>query len=110
LTIADLKDLQVEMDVSEADIAKVQLQQPVKVVPDAYADHSYEGVVDYVGSAADRQKATVKVKVRVLGPDQFLRPNPGAKVTFYPRNAQMPRESEAPIRIPKSALFTREGR
>jgi HlyD family secretion protein len=109
LTIADLKDLQVEMDVSEADIAKVQLQQPVRVVPDAYADHSYEGVVDYVGSAADRQKATVKVKVRVLGPDQFLRPNLGAKVTFYPRDAEMPREKETAVRIPKAALFTRDG-
>jgi len=109
LTIADLKDLQVEMDVSEADIAKVQLQQPVKVVPDAYSDHSYEGIVDYVGSAADRQKATVKVKVRVLKPDQFLRPNLGAKVTFYPRDTKVSREPEARIRIPKAALFTRDG-
>jgi HlyD family secretion protein len=109
LTIADLKDLQVEMDVSEADIAKVQLQQPVRVVPDAYADHAYEGVVDYVGSAADRQKATVKVKVRVLGPDGFLRPNLGAKVTFYPRDAQVSKEPVAAIRIPKAALFTRDG-
>jgi HlyD family secretion protein len=108
LTIADLKDLQVEMDISEADISKIRLQQPVRVVPDAYGDRSYEGFVDYVGSAADRQKATVKVKVKIKAADQFLRPNMGTKVAFYPVDAKIP-QSEVSIKIPKAAVINRDG-
>ena len=84
VSIADLSDLQVELDITEADFGKVQLNQPTAIVSDAYPDHQYKGVVEYIASVADRQKASIQVKVRVLNPDSFLRPDMTARVIFYP--------------------------
>ncbi|RMG49021.1 MAG: efflux RND transporter periplasmic adaptor subunit [Acidobacteria bacterium] len=109
VTIADLSDLQVELDITEADIAKVQLDQPVVITPDAYPNRHYRGVVEYIASVADRQKATIKVKVKVLNPDEFLRPDMGAKVTFYEKGAKVvPRA--ATVMVPRAAVVTRNGR
>lgn len=105
-TIADMTDLQVELDISEADISKVVVNQPVAMTPDAYANHKYDGVVEYIASTADKQKATVKVKVRVINPDLNLRPGMGAKVTIYPTNTSIP-QTASTISLPKAALFTR---
>jgi HlyD family secretion protein len=103
VAMADLKDLQVEMDISEADIAKVQLDQPTAITPDAYADRHYKGIVEYIASVADRQKATIKVKVKVLDPDEFLRPDMGAKVTFYEKGSDVPKERGV-VMVPQSAV------
>jgi HlyD family secretion protein len=109
LTIADLTDLQVEIDITESDIAKVRLQQPATVVLDAYPDRRYQAVVEYIASTADRQKATVRVKVKVLNPDEYMRPDLGAKVTFYQLGAAVTGQEEI-VRIPKSAVQNHDGR
>jgi HlyD family secretion protein len=90
VNMADLKDLQVELDVAEADIAKVEREQPVSIRPDAYPDREYRGRVEFISSVGDRQKATVKVKVTILAPDGLLRPEMGAKVSFYPQSGRAP--------------------
>lgn len=109
LSIADTQDLQIEADVSESDIAKVEIGQPVTMTPDAYSDRQYKGVVEYIASTGDRQKATVKVKVKVLDPDKFLRPNIGAKVTFYKIGAEV-REGTAHLIVPAEAVTVQNGR
>jgi HlyD family secretion protein len=108
VAVADLKDLQVEMDITEADIAKVALDQPVTIAPDAYADRQYRGVVEYIASVADRQKATIKVKGKVLEPDEYLRPDMGAKVTFYEKGTTAPLERVVVV-VPRSALAEQGG-
>lgn len=109
VSIADVNDLQVEMDITEADIAKVELNQPTIITPDAYSDRHYRGVVEYIAAVADRQKATIEVKVKVLDPDRFLRPDMGAKVTFYHKGAEAPKEMGA-IMVPKAAVVNQGGR
>ena len=109
VSIADLRDLQVEMDISEADIAKAQLNQPTTITPDAYQDRRYDGVVEYIADVADRQKATIQVKVKVLNPDKFLRPDMGAKVTFYEMGTAVPQQ-RASVLVPKSAVVNQGGR
>jgi HlyD family secretion protein len=109
VAVADLKDLQVELDISEADIAKVRLDQPTMVVPDAYTDRRYNGVAEYIASVADRQKATIKVKVKVLDPDDYLRPDMGAKVTFYEKGSAVPKEISV-VTVPKSAVVRQDDR
>jgi HlyD family secretion protein len=84
VSIADLSDLQIELDITEADFGKVQLNQPAEIISDAYPDHQYKGVVEYIASVADRQKASIQVKVKVLNPDSILRPDMTARVVFYP--------------------------
>jgi HlyD family secretion protein len=109
VAVGDLNDLQVEMDISEADIAKVQLGQTATIIPDAYAERRYNGLVEYIASVADRQKATIKVKVRVQDPNEFLRPDMGVKVTCYAAG-QSPPESQSALMLPGSAVVERQGR
>lgn len=108
-TIADMTDLQLELDISEADIAKVAVGQPVSMTPDAYPDRHYDGSVEYIASTADRQKATIKVKVRVANPDEYLRPGMGAKATVYPENAGAPQQPPA-VLVPREAVADEGGR
>jgi HlyD family secretion protein len=89
VSMADLKDLRVELDVSQNDVAKVKLDQPCRIVTDAYPDKSYRGVVHLISPEANRQKATVQVRVRVLEPDELLKPDMNATVHFLaPRRAE----------------------
>jgi HlyD family secretion protein len=80
--LADLKDLQVEIDLNESDVAKVSLGQKCKVSPEAYPDRSYAGYVAEKSPEANRQKGTLQVKVQIVDPDTYLTPELNAKVDF----------------------------
>jgi HlyD family secretion protein len=82
IAVADLKDLQVEIDLNEADVAKVYLNQKCKITPEAYPDRTYDGSVAEKAPEANRQKGTLQVKVQILNPDQYLTPELSAKVDF----------------------------
>jgi len=82
MAVADPKDLQVEIDVNEADLSKIALGQKCRVSPEAYPDKSYGGVVAEVAPEADRAKGTLQIKVQILNPDHFLTPELSAKVEF----------------------------
>jgi HlyD family secretion protein len=82
LSMADLNDLQVEIDLNEADIAKVHLKQKCRVSPEAYPDRKYGGYVAEIAPQANRQKGTLQIKVQILNPDKFLTPELTAKVEF----------------------------
>ncbi|MDX2267357.1 MAG: efflux RND transporter periplasmic adaptor subunit [Bryobacter sp.] len=83
VSLADLNDLQVELDINQADFARLDRKQRGSITTDAYKDRSWEGVIDEIAPEANRQKATVQVKVKVLNPDEFLRPEMNASVAFY---------------------------
>jgi HlyD family secretion protein len=82
VSIADLNDLKVEIDVNQNDFAKLGQNQKGIVTTDAFPDRKYNGVIDEVSPEANRQKATVQVKVKILQADQFLRPEMNASVAF----------------------------
>ena len=71
VTMADLNDLQVELDINQNDFPKLGEKQKGIVNTDAYPDRKYQGVIEQVSPEADRAKATVQVKVRVLHPDDY---------------------------------------
>lgn len=83
VTMADLNDLQVELDIPQSDFPKLGPQQKGTVTTDAYPDRRYQGAIEQVSPEADRAKATVQVKVHVLNPDDHLRPDMNATVAFY---------------------------
>lgn len=85
LAVADLNDLQVEIDVNEQELAKIALGQKCRVSPEAYPDRSYDGVVAEIAPEASRQKGTLQIKVQILNPDRYLTPELSAKVDFLPR-------------------------
>lgn len=82
LAVADPQDLQVEIDLNEADLSKISLQQKCRVSPEAYLDKTYEGYVAEIAPEANRAKGTLQIKVQIRNPDKFLTPELSAKVEF----------------------------
>ncbi len=105
VTMADLNDLQVELDIPQSDFPKLGPRQNGTITTDAYPDRKYQGTIEQVSPEADRAKATVQVKVQVLNPDQYLRPDMNATVAFY-NDAPAAPSSEAKhvIVIPQGAV------
>jgi HlyD family secretion protein len=106
VALADLNDLKVELDISQNDFARLGSRQKASVTTDAFPDRHYEGVIDEVSPEANRQKATVQVKVKILQPDSFLRPEMNASVAFLAeKRAEKVRSTGTPqIVIPASAV------
>jgi HlyD family secretion protein len=106
VSIADLHDLEVELDINQNDFAKLTATQPGIVTTDAYPDRKYQGVIHEISPEANRQKATVQVKVRVMNPDSYLRPEMNASVAFYsnekPGEGQV--ESKPIVTVPATAI------
>jgi HlyD family secretion protein len=110
VTVADLNDLQVELDVNQNDFNRIKPDQTCTVVTDAYPDRVYNCRVDEISPEANRQKATIQVKVKILQPDTFVRPDMNARVTFLePVAAPAASGSDKKLYIiPKRALLQRE--
>jgi RND family efflux transporter MFP subunit len=81
-TIADMTKLRVEVDISELDITRLRKDMPCQIVPDAYKDRRYNGSVMWLDPGANYSKATVQVKVRIEEPDEYLRVEGSAQVSF----------------------------
>lgn len=109
-TIVDMKSNEFEVDVNESYIARVEAGQDVKAVLDAYPDKEIPAKVRTVIPTADRQKATVKVRISIpnLEKYNFILPDMGVKVAFLeeekPAAKGKPKGPEAVGFIPKSAV------
>jgi HlyD family secretion protein len=105
VTMADLNDLQVELDISQNDFPKLGPRQKGIITTDAYPDRKYQGSIAQVSPEADRAKATVQVKVKVLNPDEYLRPDMNATVSFYNDVKAAPTsETKRVVVIPQGAI------
>ncbi len=82
IAVADPKDLQVEIDLNEADVSKINMNQNCRVSPEAYPEKIYLGKVAEIAPEANRSKGTLQIKVQILNPDHFLTPELSAKVEF----------------------------
>jgi multidrug resistance efflux pump len=84
--MADLSDLEVELDITERDVSKVRQGMPCRIRAEAYQDRSYEGFVDRLMPIANRAKGAVPVRVKVKVPKDeegvYLKPEMGAVVAF----------------------------
>jgi HlyD family secretion protein len=104
VSIANLRELEVELDINEADIPRVHLRQECSVSPDSYPDRKYKAHVREVAPEANRQKATIQVKVAIDDPDQYLRPETNAKVNFLEEVKESAGVQESRILVPKAAV------
>jgi len=113
VTMADLTTLEVEVDVNEAYIARVRKGQPARITLDAYPDTSFRGEVRQVVPTADRQRATVQVKVSIVDRDPRILPEMGARVDFMGDTTSSvggPVKSGPPrIRVPSAAVREQNG-
>jgi RND family efflux transporter MFP subunit len=110
VTIADMSSLEVEADVSEANITRVSPDQSCEITLDAYPQQRYPGVVSKIVPTADRAKATVLVKIRFKAYDERVLPEMGAKIAFLPPGAMdAATPGEAVLTVPAAAVVDRNG-
>jgi len=82
VALADLNDLQIELDISQTDFARLKMGQRAEIIPEAFPRLRYTGYIAEIAPEANRAKATVQVKVKVENPDEQLRPEMNARVNF----------------------------
>jgi RND family efflux transporter MFP subunit len=102
-TVVDMTSLEVEVDVGESYIARVAPGQRVETVLDAYPDWRIPSKVKTVIPTADRQKATVKVRITFDALDPRILPDMGVKVSFL-EDSHDAREAAGAL-VPKGAIF-----
>ncbi len=110
VTLADMSSLEVEADVSEANIHKVVVGQPCDIILDAYPGQSYPGRVKKIVPTADRARATVLTKVAFEQIDDRVLPEMSARVNFFQSDrpaGEIPASSA--IAVNKDAITTRDG-
>ena len=107
-TIVDMTSLEIEVDVSESYINRVKPNQPVEAILDAYPDWRIPAHVITTVPTADRQKATVRVRIGFEELEPRILPDMGVKVSFF--NERQPENAAAPSKprllAPKSAVRT----
>ena len=100
-TIVDMSSLEIEVDVNEAYINRVHPNQKVEAVLDAYPDWRIPAHVITAVPTADRQKATVKVRIALDQRDQRVLPDMGVKVTFI---TDQPQSATEIVEVPRPAI------
>ena len=100
--LADLTDLQIELDISQTDFARLKMNQRAEIIPEAFPNLRYTGFIEEIAPEANRAKSTVQIKVKVENPNEQLRPEMNARVNFL---AEKPSGSEtkavARVLVPK---------
>ena len=114
-TVVDMSSLEIEVDVNESYLIRVQSGQPAEAMLDAYADWRIPCKVIAIIPTADRQKATVKVRVGFDALDPRILPEMGVKVAFQssaaPAVESTPATRAAPlITVPETAVTAQGGR
>ncbi len=111
-TIVDMDSLEVEVDVNEAFIGRVAAKMPVEATLNAYPDWHIPGAVVAVIPAADRTKATVRVRVSLLEKDVRIVPDMGVRVAFLEARDSAPAAPKAVAKgviVPSNAVVERDG-
>jgi len=108
-TIVDMNSNEIEVDVNESYIARVLSNQPVTATLDAYPDWQIPCKVRTVIPTADRQKATVKVRISFLKLDPKILPDMGVKVAFLSEEQPKAKGPEPMTYVPKNAVRSEGG-
>jgi len=91
--LADLADLEIELDIQERDISRIFVGQKCVIRSEAFQDHPYDGYVSRLMPIANRSKGSIPVRVKVLIPRELvgihLKPDMGAIVAFYKKSDEV---------------------
>lgn len=109
-TIVDMDSLEVEVEVGEAFIGRVKPGMPTETVLNAYQDWKIPGKVIAIIPAADRGKATVKVRVGMDAKDARIVPDMGARVSFLEATKPAQPEVKPGVLAPAAAIIQRDGK
>ena len=109
--LADLSDLQAELDISQTDFARLKMGQRAEIIPEAFPNLRYSGFIAEIAPEANRAKSTVQVKVKVDNPNEQLRPEMSARVNFLSEKTTANADNKAASRVmvPKAAVIRKDG-
>ena len=107
-TIVDMQSLEIEVDVNESYINRVEAGQPVEAILDAYPDWKIPCKVIAIIPTADRQKSTVKVRVGFDKLDPRMLPEMGVKIGFREAAGEQPAAARL-VTLPKAAIHQQDG-
>jgi len=111
VALADLDDIQADLDIAQDDFAKLSPRQKAIITVDAFPDRKYDGVIAEMSPEANRQKATVEVKVEILKPDSYLRPEMNTTVKFLADETPKTTSTEPKgVFVPATAVHDQEGK
>jgi HlyD family secretion protein len=110
VSLADLTDLEIELDIAQDDFSRLGSRQKAVIALDAFRDRIYKGIVAEISPEANRQKATVQVKVKILNPDEYLRPEMNANVDFVLDSTAPAPPAQEGVRVPRSAVSEKNGK
>jgi len=114
-TIADIRELEVQTEVNESNVAKLARAMPAVVTVQAYADRKYRGRLREIFPSADRAKSIVEVRVSILDADAGVKPEMSASVTFQEPQTDAGKKNTAAaagqpaILVPKRAVIGGDG-
>nr|WP_315466795.1 efflux RND transporter periplasmic adaptor subunit [uncultured Undibacterium sp.] len=109
VTMADMSTLEVEADVSESNLAKASIGQPVEITLDALPDSRFRGSIAGIVPTVDRAKATVMTKIRFEKLDPRILPEMSAKVTILSQVAS-DADQKAVLAINPKTVVDRDGK
>ena len=110
VALADLDDLQVELDIAQNDFSRLKPHQKGIVTVDAFPNLKWEGEIAEMSPEANRQKATVQVKVQIKKPDEHLRPDMNATVKFLADDNKNGNQGPGGAIVPANAVRDRDGK
>lgn len=108
VSLADLDDLQIELDISQTDFARLKMGQRAEITPEAFPNLKYTGFIAEIAPEANRAKATVQIKVRVESPNEQLRPEMNARVNFLSESQAPAGMVSSRVLVPKAAVVRRD--
>ena len=109
-TIVNMDSLEVEVDVGEAFIGRVQPKMPIEATLNAYPDWKIPGEVIAIIPTADRGKATVKVRVALEVNDPRIVPDMGVRVSFLEKAQPVAAKTKPGVLVPAAAIAARDGK
>lgn len=109
VALADLNDLQIELDISQTDFSRLKMNQRAEIIPEAFPNLRYRGFIAEIAPEANRAKATVQIKVKVENPDEQLRPEMNARVNFLAEETTRAAGTVSNrVLVPKTAVVRRD--
>jgi RND family efflux transporter MFP subunit len=108
--LADMNSLEVEADVSEANIQRVEVGQKTEIILDAYPGVRYEGFVKKIVPTADRSRATVLTKVGFRKIDRRVLPEMSARINFMNPDSVSEAIPDSGVAVPSAAIVMQDGK
>jgi HlyD family secretion protein len=103
--LADLSQLEVQVDVEEQSLGKLQVGQPCRVIPDAYPDRTYAAKIARWQPQVNRARAVVRVILSITEPDELLLAEMNCRAVILATNEKPEPET---LWVPASAVVAEE--